>query len=282
MLGQLAKGEDETLLRDLVASAPTWLAEGRATLRVHADTDPDATQAERNAQCEAKLRGVRAGRAKRYVVQVPTAAGPRIVKLAEVTSIGNGLLGLVGRSIARREHAFHTRADVLGLAASRSLGFLEWRVGPWLRRACQVQTLIAADLRPLDQVLAHELATHGDAALESLAEALADMHAKRFFHADLKGFHAFVVPLAPPGDAPLRYRLEWIDLARVGFRLTSRQRVINLYQALRFVVPMRVDAQERFIAHYCRHSGWHRHAPQRALQRVQRLLAHKLRTHPYP
>ncbi|MEK7705180.1 MAG: lipopolysaccharide kinase InaA family protein [Myxococcota bacterium] len=282
MITTLAPGEDATLLAELLERAPAWLESGRAQLRVHADTEPDSHESARQAQRETKLRAIRAGRAKRYVLEVETRAGPRVVKIAEVTSLGNHVLGLLGTSIARREHAFHARAHALGFAASRSLGFLEWRVGPFLQRACQVQTLIPNEARDLDHLLVSELARWGDAALEPLADALAAMHTKGFFHADLKGFHAFVVARNTLPDGPQQYDLTWIDLARVGFRLTRRQRLINLYQALRFVVPPRPQAQERFMTRYCAAAVWHAATPQLALARVQRLLRYKLRTHPHP
>ena len=95
-----------------------------------------------------------------------------------------------------------------------------------------------------------------------------------------KGFHAFVDEVASPHEGAATYTLRWIDLARVAFNLSRRQRVINLYQALRFVVPTRTDAQERFVSAYCRASGWYADNPKRALTKVRRFLEHKLETHP--
>jgi hypothetical protein len=62
--------------------------------------------------------------------------------------------------------------------------------------------------------------------------------------------------------------------------MTRRKRLINLYQAVRFVVPDRPDAQERFVHAYCRTSGWYGSRPATAVRAVRRFLAYKLRTHP--
>ena len=72
----------------------------------------------------------------------------------------------------------------------------------------------------------------------------------------MKGFHAFVVELDPRPGQPTRYGMRWIDLARVSFYLTPRKRLINLYQALRFVIPRRAEAEERFVRAYCAAANW--------------------------
>jgi hypothetical protein len=64
--------------------------------------------------------------------------------------------------------------------------------------------------------------------------------------------------------------------------MSPRKRVINLYQALRYIVPDEPTAQERFVFAYCARSGWYARAPAAALARVRRFLDFKRRTHPYP
>ena len=103
--------------------------------------------------------------------------------------------------------------------------------------------------------------------------ALARVHGVPFFHADLKGFHVWIEPAAPDRALALRF----LDFGRVGFRMSRRRRIINLYQALRFIVPDSPDAQERFVSGYCTAAGGD---PARLLRATRRFLAHKLRTHP--
>jgi hypothetical protein len=145
-----------------------------------------------------------------------------------------------------------------------------------------VQTPLPADCETLDALLHRELARAGDGAIDSVADAIAAMHRLRFFHGDLKGFHAFPEGVVTLADAPARYRLRWVDLGRVGFRLSRRQRVINLYQVLRYLLPSAPAAQERFMRRYCAATGWHADTPERGLAVVRRFLARKLRTHPEP
>ena len=280
MVGALAPGEDLSTIQAALLNAPALVLCGKAQLLSHADLDRRATASER--ENERRSRMAKLDALKRYVLLCETDAGARIIKIAAVTNLGNSLLGLLGSSVPRKEHRFHTHAETLGLAATRSLGYLEWRAGPCLRRACQVQSLLELDAVSLDTFLAVEIERHGDCALEPLARALAHSHAKGFFHADLKGFHAFVDNVKVEKDQPATYDLRWIDLARVGFRLSERQRVINLYQTLRFVVPNRPEAQRRFVDAYCQSSGWLTDQPDRALAKVQKFLAHKYRTHPLP
>jgi hypothetical protein len=280
--GELAAGEDAGALARTLVVAPRRVLDGHLTLLTHADLEPTATTAQRADQRDAKLAALRAGGLNRYVFLLETAAGRRIVKIAEVTRLGNSLLGALGSSVPRREHALHQRAQVLELAASETRGFLEWRQGLRLRRACQLQSPLDPDAVTLSTFLTAELSRHGDVALERFAEALARTHARRFFHADLKGFHAVVSAVARPATGPATYDLRWIDLARVSFHLTPRKRLINLYQALRFVVPRRPEAEERFIRAYCAASGWQAASPEKALARVRSFLAYKYRTYPLP
>ena len=111
-----------------------------------------------------------------------------------------------------------------------------------------------------------------------LARALAHSHHLNFFHGDLKGFHAFIQPEPDSNE----YTLQWLDLARVGFRLTRRQRIINLYQMLRFVVPERGETRDGFMRAYCEASGWYADNPNKAMTIVGKFLEHKLKTHPNP
>ncbi len=280
VVGALANGEAADELARALLEAEQRAADDD-TLLTHADLDTARSTDER-AQTRAEKRAALATRRlKRFVLRVPTSAGERIVKIEAIRGLGNHLSGL-WTSVGRREHHAHARAQALGLAAARTLGFLEWRVGPRLRRSCQVQTVLDADLPSLDALLRAELAAHGDAALEPFARELARQHALPFFHADLKGFHAFAAERAPRADGPDDYRLRWIDLARVSFYMTPRKRLINLYQALRFVVPRRPEAEERFVHAYCAAAGWYADAPERIVTRVRRFLAYKLRTHPNP
>jgi len=282
LVGALADSEDRATIERILVLAPELALEGEAELLTHADLDPGTSDEVRTRERERKLDRLRAGKLKRYVLLVDTPGGKRVVKIAEVNSLGNVLLGLLASSVARREHAFHMHAEELGLAATHTLGFLEWRSGVHMVRACQVQSLLADDAQSLGTFLSAQLEAYGDAALERLAEALAVTHRVPFFHADLKGFHAFVHGVTQPADGPASYGLRWIDLARVAFNLSRRQRIINLYQALRFVVPERAEAQERFVSSYCRTAGWYANAPDRALAKVRRFLDYKLRTHPNP
>lgn len=278
VVGWLESKEERSLLERAVRDAPELVCSGRASLLVHADRHPELA-AEANKERQHKLEALKRGRLARYVFLLETHGGARLVKICEVQRLGNGLLGLLGRSVSRTEHANHRRAERLELAATHSVGFLELRRGPVLVRSCQVQTLLRPQLAPLDGFLARERAAHGDTALLSLAEAIAEMHKKRFFHADLKGFHSYVDEVRRAGGAA-RYRLLWIDLARVSFHLSPRQRVINLYQAIRYLLPHRADAHELFLRHYCALTGWHADHPDRALRKVRGFLAHKYETHP--
>ena len=82
------------------------------------------------------------------------------------------------------------------------------------------------------------------------------------------------------GNTPAVYKLRWLDLRRVSFWLSRRKRIINLYQALRYLLPDDPVAQERFLTAYCAASGWYSQRPERALRIVRGFLDHKLRTHP--
>ena len=114
--------------------------------------------------------------------------------------------------------------------------------------------------------------------MEPLGRALAHSHKQGFFHGDLKGFHALVCP----SETVHEYTLKWLDLARVGFRLTRRQRIINLYQMLRFVVPERGEARDSFMRAYCESAQWYAESPNKAMTVVGKFLEYKLKTHPNP
>lgn len=276
IVGLLRQGEDVAALSQALLQAPQWIANGSRSFLSH-----ESTLSELAGRADtAKRQAVKRRQLKRFTFVEATTAGPRVVKIAEVQSLGNALLGLGQSSTARKEHVYHQRATELGLAATQTCGFLEWRVGPRLLRACQVQTLLLPECVRLDEYLARELARHGNQALTPFAQALARMHAVPFFHADLKGFHGFVTGLRAQPSLPDEYDLQWIDMGRVSFGLSQRQRVINLYQALRFVVPQSPAAQQSFMDAYTRASGWCAQHPERALKRVQAFLAHKFLTHP--
>ena len=269
--GSVGVDEDVEALVALVVGVKERALAQELPLLTHADLG--AAKDDR----ETKREALRSGRAKRFVVRAHTEVGPRIIKVAETVGFGNALHGLLGQSIARREHDNQMRAEALDLAATKTAGFLELRRGPRLLRAIQIQTELDTKLPSWTDVIETDLQYSGDAALDRAAQALAATHALGFFHADLKGFHAFVPE--PRGET---YGLLWLDLGRVAFHLTPRKRIINLYQALRFVVPRRPEAEERFIHAYCIASGWKRDTRDQATTKVRNFLAYKLRTHPNP
>lgn len=269
--GSVGIGEDVEALVRLVAAVKDRTLAQDLPLLTHADlgADKDDREAKRNA--------LKSGRLKRFVVRVHTDVGSRIVKVAETVGFGNMLQGLVGGSIARREHHNQLRAQELELAATQTAGYLELRRGSFLKRAIQIQSELDPTLPTWTDVLETDMQWGGDVAIDRAARALAATHALGFFHADLKGFHAFVPE--PRGET---YGLVWLDLGRVAFHLTPRKRIVNLYQALRFVVPRRPEAEERFVKTYCQASGWQASTPDRALTKVRDFLTYKLRTHPDP
>jgi hypothetical protein len=269
--GSVGVTEDVEALVRLLTTVNDKVLASELPLLTHADLGADKDDR------EAKRRAIAAGRAKRYVVRAHTGAGSRIIKVAETVGFGNALHGLLGRSIARREHDNQLRAEGLDLAATKSAGYLELRRGPALTRAIQIQTELDTSLPSWSDVLETDMQYAGDAALVRAAKALAATHALGFFHADLKGFHAFVPE--PKGET---YGLLWLDLGRVAFHLTPRKRIINLYQALRFLVPRRAEAEEGFIHAYCEASGWRRERRDEATAIVRKFLTYKLRTHPNP
>jgi hypothetical protein len=273
LIGILRRGEDHAAIERALVNADTVVTRGAASLMTHLDLDPSATQSARREQLEQSLSAVAHRRLERYVFAIDTGAGRRIVKISEPRKLGNRLLGWAGRSVARQEHQNHCRAEALDLAASETCGFLEWRAELGLIRACQLQTPIDPDLRTVGQRLTDDLESLGDQALDRYADALAAAHAVPFFHADLKAFHAFADP------RPRGYRLRFLDLARVSFRMTRRKRIINLYQSLRWILPKRPEAEQRFVAAYCEASGWYARDPARALAIVRQFLAYKYRTH---
>jgi len=232
--GSVGAGEDLDSLVRLLETVKDRVLSQELPLLTHADLG--AAKDDR----ESKRRALERGALKRSVVRVHTEAGPRVVKVAETVGLGNVMHGLLGRSIARREHDNQLRCESLELAATRSAGFLELRHGPFLGRAIQVQTELDPALPTWTDVLETDLQVGGDEALDRAARALAATHSLGFFHADLKGFHAFVPE--PKGET---YGLLWLDLGRVAFHLTPRKRIINLYQALRFVVPRRAEQHFR-------------------------------------
>lgn len=271
-VGVLADGEDASTLVQRAMSVRDHILRGELIPLVHGDV----TGYRREHQISDQIHRLRRGRLKRYVVRIETAAGPRILKLSEA---GNRWRAL-GSSRARREHLWHARAQNLGIAASETRGFLELRQGPWLIRGVQVQTVLDPQMVSLGVHLTREIERHGRIAVDRFAEHLAHAHKLRFFHADLKGFHAFVTDTHQCGDTPAHYRLLWSDFGRVGFRISSRRRVINLYQALRFIVPRDRATQQRFVQRYCEFSGWKKHRTDQAFSQVIRFLERKLRTHP--
>ena len=277
--GALALGEDGDALLDALARARELALGDEASLLVHGDVRP-VDEATRANERDRKRRSIGAGRCKRWVLSIQTGGGGRVVKISEPVSWGNAVAGWFG-SAARREDRSHRRAAALSLCISEPRGYLELRRGGRLIRALQVQTHFAPGWQPLETYLAS--ARPDERTWGTLGRALAAVHAVPFFHADLKGFHAWTqaTTAAQRGD-DAGVALRFIDFGRVGFRVSGRRRLINLYQALRFIVPDDTEAQRAFVQAYCRASGWHARRPERALGRVRRFLAYKLRTHPHP
>lgn len=267
--GSVRTGEDVDAFVDLLETVRYRVLRRETPLLTHADLG-----AEKDDR-ESKRAALERGRLKRYVVRAHTELGPRIIKIAETVGVGNTLQGLFGGSVARREHQNQVRAEALELAATQSVGYLELRRGPSLTRAIQIQTELDPSLPSWSDVLDTDIAFNREAAIDRAARALAATHALGFFHGDLKGFHAFV-----PEPKTEHYGLLWLDLGRVAFELNARRRVINLYQALRFVVPR--DMDERFVTTYCKASGWYAGREEEAVRKVRDFLAYKLRTHPNP
>ncbi|MEM6730241.1 MAG: hypothetical protein AAF658_01725 [Myxococcota bacterium] len=272
--GELAEGEDARTIVDAAVRVREAILDGDVIPLVHGDVTGRARDEEVASQIAALSRR----RLKRYVVPIETDSGPRILKLSEPGSAWRRLTP--GGSRARREHHWHARAQTLRIAATETRGFLQLYRGAWLERGVQVQTVLSPHLVSLEEHLMREIREHGHAAVDAFAEHLAQAHELKFFHADLKGFHAFVADVRPVDGEPSRYRLLWSDFGRVGFRMSPRRRVINLYQALRFVLPQDSETRRRFVSHYCTVSGWYRGRPEIALARVERFLNRKLRTHP--
>ncbi len=280
--GTLLPGEDHDRIAHALVHARDLVLTGAAELLVHADQEANATPERHRALRQSRLHQLAASTLKRYAFRLDTGAGARVIKIGEVTTCGNTLLGATGWSPARREHHLHGRAQAAGLAATETRGFLDWRRSLRLLRSAHVQLPVAPDLLPLSVFFAREIKEHGDAAVEPLAQALAALHAVPFFHADVKSYHAFVRDVLRAPGRPATYRLVWIDLGRVSFWMSPRKRIINLYQALRFILPDRAEAQGRFVAAYCRAAQWRAGRVDQVLRSVRRFLAHKLTTVPAP
>lgn len=280
--GVVAHGEDAKALGYALIEARERVLGGDVPLLVHGNLRVAATDAQRQSEVNAKLEALRGGKLKRYVFPLATARGVRIVKITEPLGFAHQLQALAGRSQARFEHRAQLRAERLELAATQSCGYLElWR-GLRLVRCCQIQTPLDDQLEVLESFFAREFERHTGAAIDALADAMADTHARGFFHADLKGFHAFVKDPLREGGGAATYRLRWLDLGRVSFHLTPRKRIINLYQIFRFILVPDPAAGERFMRRYCKTANWYAQQPEVALAKVRRFLAHKLATHPYP
>ena len=254
-----------------------------AQLLVHGQDNSDSlSEVQKQAQVE-KRQLVQAGKAKRFVLRYGTESGLKIFKMVEPQSAGNHLMGFLGNSAAKLEHQYHLRCQSLDLAATRSLGYLELRRGPFLVRACQIQEPIDFEQLPLlETFFPQQFSQHKEDAVTALATAIAQMHLKRFFHGDLKGFHAFVRTRGSYPSGAAQYDLLWIDLGRVGFNLSKRQRIINLYQVFRYILPRDSESQASFMKTYCDVAQWQNHQPQKALDKVLQFLTYKLRTHPNP
>jgi len=305
----LTDGEDREMLTAAIHRAPELAQSGEAELLVHASLQRQYAERQsarcnnQNLQQLGQLRATEAterthkltllasGTAKRYVVQVATSAGDRVIKFCDTRGVGNHAMGVFGNSSAEREHRLHQRALHIGVAATKSCGVLTLRRGLHLVRAAHVQVPInaspSADIPPLAAQIQLDTKAHGAlAAFTALARALARMHAVPFFHADVKGFHALAKSITTPAKhdtEPADYNLLWIDLDRCAFRVTPRRRIINLYQVFRFLLPIGDDSlQAAFIHEYCNAASWYAKDHQEILNRTSRFLRHKLKDHPNP
>ena len=278
--GWLEPAEDRHGLEQILRTAPSAILDGALSLRVHEDLYEMPSSSSRDAQLTNLLQGLYQGTIKRYVVYAETQAGPRIIKLTETRNFGHRLGGLLSFSSGRQEHHNQRRVESLGIAAARSLGYLELCRGPWLIRSAQIQSLTDSGRPLLDDFIRHQYPAFGYEAFAALGEALAKTHAQQFFHADLKGFHAQIKTETLAPTNPSRYTLLWLDLGRVHFRLTRRRRIINLYQMLRFVIPPEGQARDAFMRSYCEETGWYRDSPNRAMKIVGEFLEKKLRVSP--
>lgn len=276
--GHLDENEDRDVFVGLLHHAKAQALDGVLSLLVHENLKaaPDSRKIEQDT--DEKLGLLYQNQLKRWVVKVDTSQGPRIVKMTETAHFRSSLAGILSRSVAAREHRYQRRVQAMNLAAAQTKGYLELWHGLSFIRSCQVQTPFETENLILSDHLDRAIETDGLSAMQPLARALAHSHNQGFFHADLKGFHAFAQPGAESGE----YTLRWLDLARVGFRLSRRQRIINLYQMLRFVVPERGDARDGFMRAYCEATGWHAKNPNKAMTIVGKFLEHKLKTHPNP
>lgn len=265
VVGNLRVVEDRTTLEGLLKNPEQWVLEGRAILGTSA--------AQKHILSLVKLHQQK--KLKRYTLEVDTTEGYRFVKVAEVRSFGAVLRGIVG-SPARFEDAHQKRAARLGVAAAESCGFLEWRAGPILFRACQIQVPVPNHLVPFAEFWREQWSHQPQTALELLARELARQHALPFFHADIKPYHAFV-DQTDKGSSD-GYRLKWIDFGRAAFWMSPRKRIINLYQVARFVLPDDPAIREQFVAAYCIAAKLS--APKSVSKRVERFLAYKRRVLP--
>ena len=276
--GSLDSGEDREKIISILHHGKTLVLDGKLDLKVHEHLKQSPNPQHLDHEIQEKLGLLYQGGLKRWVVQISTAQGPRIVKISESATFKTSLAGFMGQSVAAREHRYQQQAQALKLAAAETKGFLELWHGATLIRSCQVQTLLDHNAWILNDHIQTAMAQEGIEAMAPLGRALAHSHGLGFFHGDLKGFHA-LVKTEPNG---IDYTLQWLDLARAGFRLSRRQRIINLYQMLRFVVPERGEARDYFMRAYCEASRWHAANPNKAMTIVGKFLEHKLKTHPYP
>ncbi|MCK5687738.1 hypothetical protein KAI87_00645 [Myxococcota bacterium] len=282
---RLSDGEDQKALEDFVLNAPAQISEGKVALLGHTSAGGEDVEGSDLALKEA-LTQIAAGKRKRYVVKLDTAAGPRVVKIVEAIDFPHKLAGLFPASPARAEDKAQRRGEELGVAATLSKGFIEVRRGGLLVRSAQIQTLLSSEFISLDQIMAEDYAKFGAQGAAPLARALARVQSLPFFHADFKGFHTFVSLPADSGaesDIYTReYDLTFLDFGRVSFWMSPRKRVINLYQLFRYLLPDDLAYRQTFVRIYCETSGWHKDNPQKAQDLTEKFLKRKLKTLPNP
>ena len=276
--GSLSEDEDREQIVSILHHGKAQILDGKLDLKVHEHLKQNPHPPTLENDIQEKLGLLYQGELKRWVVQITTHQGPRIVKISESGNFKTTVAGLMGLSVAAREHKYQLRAESLKLGAAQTVGYLELWHGTTLVRSCQVQTLLDHQALILNDYLKFAMVQEGNQAMLNLGRALAHSHNLGFFHGDLKGFHALVEPNSEGHE----YTLKWLDLARVGFRLSRRQRIINLYQMLRFVVPEHGEARDGFMRAYCEASGWYADNPNKAMTLVGKFLEHKLKTHPNP
>ncbi len=273
---------------ELFKNAPTWVsrphdsatgllnahAHGDCRVLLHEDlngfvADNTALNEKRRTVLHAALEGKR----KRLVIGAVVNGQALVFKYAFAHGWGKTLQGIC-TSGARIEHGLHTRAHKLGLSLVPSLGYLEYRTFLRIHHAVHIQPNYAEAMRVGSwRFVTDRIQEQPIKASIAFAKGLAHTHQLGFFHADLKAFHVLMGNHNNP-------ELRFMDFGRVSFRVTPRRRTINLYQALRFIIPE--TQHNAFMETYAQHCGYSVPKNVALKRQVHSFLAHKLKTHPHP